>query len=516
MKRWFDANSRLWMILLVAACSLFLFPLFREGFFISDDGEWMVIRLSAFYQSLAEGQFPVRFLGRLNNSYGYPVANFLYPGFLYIGSLLHAAGLSFVESIKAILGASIIGTTIVLYRLLRHYQHRRLTAAAGVLGFLFSPYIVYDLYRRGSVGEILAFFPASLVFYSIAAGKRLLLPFAVGFLIVSHNTVALITLAAAFAFIVYRRQWEYVWWCALGIALASFFWIPALREQSYVLFNSVAVSDPFVYFPVSLDLIAASWVWIVAAILLVGQKRLRDENFWLILLISCVLLATPVLQLFWQTPLLSRLVQFPYRFLGLAALAAPIVVAGSLGAVGRKKTIVSFLYVAAWIVFAVRIAGSIDPIIREEGFYTTNEGTTTVANEYMPVWVRELPASRATNRIEIVSGDAEFSIAKATTQSIDVTVESQTETVVQINTVYYPGWGIIVDGQPVNIDYGNPQGLMRVTVPTGSHRIIAEFRETVSRFAADAVSFLAAIVYGIILAAGMLTGPKNKKKKRTR
>lgn len=70
-------------------------PLMRSGFFITDDGEWMIIRLSAFYQSLADGQFPVRFLGRLNNSYGYPVSNFLYPGFLYLGSLLHILGASF-------------------------------------------------------------------------------------------------------------------------------------------------------------------------------------------------------------------------------------------------------------------------------------------------------------------------------------------------------------------------------------------------------------------------------------
>ena len=91
-----------WYIFVILMSLLVLWPLLRHGFYISDDGEWMVIRLSAFYQSLAEGQFPVRFLGRLNNSYGYPVANFLYPGFLYIGSLLHFLGLSFVNSVKII------------------------------------------------------------------------------------------------------------------------------------------------------------------------------------------------------------------------------------------------------------------------------------------------------------------------------------------------------------------------------------------------------------------------------
>ncbi|MBI5019227.1 hypothetical protein HZB58_03065 [Candidatus Gottesmanbacteria bacterium] len=70
----------IWPVLLIGiALFAVLYPLMRPGFFVSDDGEWMIIRLSAFYQSLADGQFPVRYLGRLNNSYGYPVANFLYP-----------------------------------------------------------------------------------------------------------------------------------------------------------------------------------------------------------------------------------------------------------------------------------------------------------------------------------------------------------------------------------------------------------------------------------------------------
>src|SRR3990172_8011075 len=93
-------NSFFPLFVLAIALIVVLWPLMGKGFYISDDGEWMVIRLTAFYQSLADHQFPVRFLGRLNNSYGYPVSNFLYPGFLYIGSLLHFLGLSFVTSVK--------------------------------------------------------------------------------------------------------------------------------------------------------------------------------------------------------------------------------------------------------------------------------------------------------------------------------------------------------------------------------------------------------------------------------
>ena len=74
-----------WVVIIFLAVLPSLYGVWHSGFFVSDDGNWMVIRFSAFYQALADGQFPVRFLDRLNYSYGYPVANFLYPGFMYIG-----------------------------------------------------------------------------------------------------------------------------------------------------------------------------------------------------------------------------------------------------------------------------------------------------------------------------------------------------------------------------------------------------------------------------------------------
>ena len=98
--KWLKTN--LWFFIVIFLCGLVLWPLLRDGFFVSDDGDWMIIRFSAFFQSFREGQFPVRYLGRLNYEYGYPVSNFLYPGFLYLGSFIRALGVSFVDTVKII------------------------------------------------------------------------------------------------------------------------------------------------------------------------------------------------------------------------------------------------------------------------------------------------------------------------------------------------------------------------------------------------------------------------------
>src|SRR3989338_6197714 len=106
-------KKNFYYILLVLICSVpALLPLFHNGFFTTDDGEWMIIRFSAFHEALRDGQFPVRFLGRLNHEYGYPVANFLYPGFMYLGVPIKFIVFGFVDTIKIILGVSMLGSAI--------------------------------------------------------------------------------------------------------------------------------------------------------------------------------------------------------------------------------------------------------------------------------------------------------------------------------------------------------------------------------------------------------------------
>src|SRR5947207_9662379 len=114
------SHTSTWVIFFVLlSVSIVCLPLLHKGFFVTDDGDWMIIRLSAFFQSFREGQFPVRFLGRLNNGYGYPVANFLYPGFMYAGSLIHALGISFIHTTKYLLFGSVLTTAVFTYLWLR-------------------------------------------------------------------------------------------------------------------------------------------------------------------------------------------------------------------------------------------------------------------------------------------------------------------------------------------------------------------------------------------------------------
>lgn len=478
------------IIFIIAALVGVLWPMMRPGFYISDDGEWMVIRLSAFYQSLADGQFPVRFLGRLNNSYGYPVANFLYPGFLYIGSLLHLFGLSFVQSVKLILAASVVGASVWIYASLRR-TFSVFAASLGTLAFIGSPYLLYDLYTRGSVGEVLAFLPAAAGLYSIVADKRWLFALAVAGLIVSHNTLALLFLGVLFVFIFTQRRQGFGWPLGLGIGMAAFFWIPAISEKRYVRFDTVTVSSPMEY------VLGFKTMWMVGVagvvsgiFLLFGKVKKLDRITWtaLVLYVISALLALPISGIIWSVRSVATLLQFPYRMLAVGTLMAPWMVAAAAEKFVKQKVLVTSIVLFVLTVPAWYQLQKISFVERDEGYYTTNEGTTTVADEYMPRWVSLIPGSRASERLVFQGGRGTIVYEYLNTQRVVAHVDAAEASLVRLHTVYYPGWGIAVDDKPVPMTYDNPNGFMEVSVPSGKHKIEAEFRETVPRFLADIVS----------------------------
>ncbi len=492
----------LWMVAAFAVSFLVVWPLMRPGFFISDDGEWMVVRLSAFYQSLREGQFPVRFLGRLNHSYGYPVSNFLYPGFLYLGSLLRFVGFHFVESVKIILGVSVAGAAISIFLWLRFF-FPPLASLLGSVAFVLSPYIGYDLYTRGSVGELLAIFALTLSLLFIEAGWRWVLVGSVALLITAHNSLALMFSPFLVVYLLVRRKNPMLWSVLLGVGIASFFWIPALVERGLVIFNDLKIATPTEYFVDRRFWMLVDFVTIGAALLLVrghGQsKHLATRRMLLAGTVASFLLTTSASSFLWSIPTVANVIQFPYRFLSLISVTGAWIVAAAYTEIGKRLRVV--LLVAAtlfWIATLVRTLSGIQYVERPEGYYTTNEATTTVADEYMPRWVREKPRGRKYQRLEFYEGGGTITYRVNSTQRIDATIETQDTSTVQINSIYYPGWGVAVDNVGTAIDYGNQQGLMRVVIPSGTHRLAAEFRETVPRFIADAVSFGALVTWAVV------------------
>jgi hypothetical protein len=492
-------------LVLIVFSALILIPLLKTGFPVTDDGTWMIIRLSAFYQSLREGQFPVRYLGRLNHDYGYPVSNFLYPGFLYLGSVIKLAGFNFVDSVKVIMIGSIIGTAFFTYLWLKKY-FGPLNSLISAISLIFAPYILFDIYKRGSVGEILAVFCATLIFYLISRGYIYLSAFIFGILVISHNTIALFFTACFILFILIYKRYDLLKVLLFGLGLSAFFWIPALVEKQYVRFDAVSVSDPLQYTVFGPYVYLISLAPLLSGLFLVifrsKETKLKETKSVLALFFVSLLIATPLSYPLWINSAFARFIQFPYRILVIFVISGSWLMAKFLSDIPKSHKTVTLILFSGIILFQAYL------VIRQvriqnyaEGYYTTNEATTTVSDEYMPVWVSKAPESRPVNKIQDISGSVEIKILKSTTQSIRAEINASTNSRIQINSIFYPGWGIVLNDELQKIEYNNSGGLMQINVPQGKHILFAEFRETGMRFLADLISFSSFIALVVLMFA---------------
>lgn len=493
----------IWPVLLIGiALIAVLYPLMRPGFFVSDDGEWMIIRLSAFYQSLADGQFPVRYLGRLNNSYGYPVANFLYPGFLYIGSFIRLLGPTFTDAVKIILAGSVIAGAGAIFAALR-VRRGVWPSLAGALSFIFAPYLLYDLYHRGSVGEVLAMSVAAFALLALSRGWTWMFAPAVGLLIISHNTVAMLMGVVLVSLVlIHPAKVRFLVSGILGVGFATFFWLPALVEKSLVRFDLVTVSDPSVYFVTlaNAGLLGVSVIISLAVMLRLKNTRSPEDKMMTFWSTAGILLSLPVSMPLWKIGEFSSLIQFPYRLLVLPMVLGPWVVSfvtEKLKGWGQRAFV--GILILTWVSGIIPLLNQVKFVERSEGFYTTNEGTTNVANEYMPRWVTDVPLTRPVETLEVIDGDVALSGRTFSGERMQFAADAKVGSVVQINKVYYPGWGVTIDNRLIPINYHNALGVMRIEIPQGNHSVSVQFRETPFRFMADLISLISFVVYLILL-----------------
>lgn len=490
-------------ILLIFLVNLpLIWPLFQSGFFRSDDGDWMVIRLASFVQTLKTGQFPVRFLYSLNHGYGYPVTNFNYPLPFYLGGIIHFLGLGFIDSVKLLFASSFLLGSLFMFKWISA-KWGWLSGLAAGLFYAYFPYHIYDTYTRGSLGETTAFIFLPLVFLlldkyiSNNSGKFLVLSaLSITALITSHNIIAFILLPI----VVFYYFWQskrtvessvggfLIFLLSLG--LSAFFWLPALFDIQFIR-DSIQVSDYSVYFltwnsfwnlvgPVSL------FVFVMDLIFYIKLKN-PTILFFLLLSLSSVFIATSLSNVVWQALPLPKLVQFPWRFLSLTMLSGSVLV-GYFVYVVKNKPIVWFLLMT--MIVSGLLGMHVKTIARDDGYYESNDDTTTIKNEYMPRWVTRDPTNAPAKHLEIVAGSGEI---VGTNQ-----VEAEESVVVQINTVYFPGWKILVDGNEAVIDYSN-NGIMRVSVGPDRHIITSKFTETPWRLFANLLSLLS-LAIGVWLA----------------
>lgn len=481
----------LFVVLIILLSLPAVFSLLHPGFFLTDDGNWMIIRFSSFYEELINGQFPVRFLTRLNQGLGYPVADFLYPLFMYIGSPIHFLGFSFVDTVKIIFGGSIIAGVLFSFFWLKKI-FGNIESLVGSVVYTIFPYHLWDVYKRGSVGEVLALSIVPFILWQIERKNLFLTSVGLALLIVSHNTLALLFLPVIIGYMIIKKiNFRYqVLSILLGLGLSAFFWIPAVYDLQHTVFNKTEVSNYKEYFInySSINLLGPIFfLAIFSGIFTFFKKKTKLFTYLFAFTILVFLTTIPLSDFLWKG-LLSNFVQFPFRLISVIILGVAFISSYQISMVQNKiKLIYSFVFIIVSFYSAQNFFYPSTFQNYPDSFYSTNQATTTVKNEYMPKWLKS-PISYS-GKVEIIEGKGEIKNFSSRGSRIDFDISTGRKSLIQINTAYFPGWVVNVNGKDAKVLY-EENGLLRFDLDKGDYNIQARFIETPIRIFADFLSLV--------------------------
>lgn len=523
-----------------------LVPYLHPGYFPTHDGEWAVVRLSDMFRLLRDLQIPARYSGNLNFGYGYPLFNFTYPFPYYLGTFIHLLGFGFVDSIKIMFALTIPFSAFFMFLASRKIWGNNWSGIVSSVLYLYFPYRLVDLFVRGSIGESFAFMLFPIILYSLASllkkpnsiFLKILGAVSYAMLIASHNILAILfTLTLGLFFLGYVRKinltlfLNYLFVSIFGLVLSAFFWIPALFEKSNILLSVVPIADRSLYFVNIAQLLNSPWgygiptdrinpftyqlgwpfilVLTLALIVFILKKikkldKVQNENMAFVLFIGIVLFAFLLFKksaVVWNLPLLSE-INYPWIVLSQLGLIISIL-AGYLMNYKYFKIVIFGVTLLSLLLY-IPLAKPSEYFDKGEGFYFTNDATTTSSHELMPLWVKNIPFERPLEKVQVIDGVGKISNLVYDSKKISFYAKTQKESLIRINTIYYPGWKILVNGFNQEINYKNDKGVMEIKLTKGNHVVDASFHETPLRKMSNIISIIGLFVMFMLIFKNLL------------
>jgi uncharacterized membrane protein len=528
--------------------------LFHPGLPVTHDGQDHIARIANFYQNLSEGNIVPRWAGNLNWGYGHPILEFLYPLPSYLASFFHLLGFTLVDSIKLVFGISFILSGIAMWAFVEELLNDDYAAFFASSLYVIAPYRFVDLYVRGAIGEHVAFIFPPLVFYfllrlsrnyslwSVVGGS---LSFAA--LILSHNAITIMFLPLMFTYIFYlifqcsnKKYFIFntLYLILLGFGLSGFFLIPAFVEGKHTLRDIVTGGgeysksfatwkDFFVStwnyggsIALSKQIGLIQWIGIFGAIISMrnlykNKNKLWALTFWSFIIFWITLfLMTASSNSIWQTVTILQKFQFPWRFLSVTVFLSALMGGITLSIISNKyKKIALLIFVVGLLVVNKSYWRANGFLNKPEDFYTGIYDGTTDTGESAPIWSVRFMEKRSKLKVEIIAGEGQVREIKRTITEREYEAESKKRIRILENTLYFPGWTVLVDGKPVSIEFQdqNYRGLITFYVGNGKHLVNIVYKDTKIRKFSDIVSLASVAVLGIFVFRSKTKKRYNKK-----
>lgn len=543
-----------------------ILPTLGAGLANGADAPFHAHRIYALSELIQNGQFYPRWVSYFHMGYGYPVFNFYAPGATHIGAWIHLLGFDVIAAYQLTnalmwcvgsvgmywlartflpIRLALIACVLWVYAPSRFYEFWWQGSLAQIVATSFIPFVFYGIIHTTRHP-------------SLKNSLWIAIPFAL--IVLSHTPTTYITalFVAPFCLLAplpYQspsriiKRWFYIG-CGLAISagLAAIFLIPVFAEVGYVriagefpdtieflrqgfgtvneLFSIpplIDSTDVTLVMPRTLGLIGGILsVWGFVALL---YRRNFKLAFLLLIGFGCTVFFALEMSLdVWLLIPAFRNLRFPERMLRMGAVFIALLGASSLLMIPKRWHTVGFGILSVFIIAqALPIMhprdddrtwdnlSAVDEITME---YTEKNWGTTAYDEYEPIWGEVTPLDMPPDveqyidhplQIRILESDAIHEARNITyTQLSDnqLQVNLRKDLKIRFRQYYFPGWQLLLDGEPFPIQPDERFGLIEARLPEGQHIVQLDYIGTPIQHISTAISLITIIVCVVIVIRG--------------
>ena len=517
-----DRPCRLIPIVVLVLLSLIVVKaLFGPDYYDGHDAQAHLVRMWQYEKAVKDGQIPPKWAGDLLAGYGYPVFIFTYQLPYAIAEGFHLIGFTLPVAIKATFILSYLLSTLFMYAFAHQYFKSRLSGFISALLWSWAPYVFVKIFITASLGVVVSYTFIPLTFLCLfklfqkpSLKQSLFLALAVSGWILSHLGTVIIFSPLILLFFLSNLQGlslkaiKYLTLSTLlTLGFSSWYLIPLLTLNKFTHYQDFVLSQYASQFvplkrllyskwgtgipnqsnqALSQQVGLAQWLAVFATIfsfmkparrVFAGKKfRITKSPFLLSFFIS-IFLMLAISQFLWDLPTPLQSVSTPWRFLSLSVFSAAVL-AGYV--IKNLKTHLLKLILAFLLVFLALYGNRNHLRVNEavnydQSFFDSYTGVATGWNEHLPIWVKDIPREFPASKVEVISGNCQILDLITKSNLITFTANCTEESVLKINTAFFPGWQVFINDQTItdqvkqNLDSSN--GLIQFSLSSGSHSI---------------------------------------------
>lgn len=496
------------------------FPLLRTETLSGHDGVFHLFRSYSTIVALKDGQrIPIinpNMIGGLG--YGVNIFYGVLTTYLttFLSLFIHPIGLT----INILILFSIFFSGLFMYFFVKEISNKKIISLLSAIIYMTSPYLLYDIYVRMALGEIVSFTFMPLVFHGLYnilykdKKKWYLLVFGTSGLFLTHNLSTFLCAIFAFLFLLlsYKKLWD--WEVLKKLLLSAFLSIVISLPTIFPLLEAKLSSDYMVFdaaymhatgidmeknsvhllknsFKIPNQMVQGYMIIILLLIVVIfylKKKKSLSTISTIFFFLSFLSLILTLSFIPWRSlPTILSTIQFPYRFLQVFSFFFAVCL--SLFCIRQNKKIIYALVLLCFITtipflnIGVKKEGIDNNLVfsnklKKRGDIVRSTGSASA--EYLPrnaIYKYDYFKSRGMDLIPL-KGEATIENCSKNGTHLSFDFKGNTETFLELPFIYYPGYSAQINHTKIPTSE-TENGLLGIQLKKGTYYVEVEYRGSI-------------------------------------